>query len=108
MSEARPAERLTLGTAGSHDQGSVVARELRHTNLSDLVTNAREGTRDHRLERLLGVGSRLVLELAGGGLLNQVVRLGVGDLDERILLGAKGLSGRNVADTDRESLVGCG
>jgi hypothetical protein len=99
-------EQRTLRTASRHDQRRVVATEFRHTNLSDLVTNARESSRNHRLERLLDVGSRLVLKLARRGLFNERLRLLVGDADEVVLLRAESIAWRDIADTDRESLVG--
>jgi hypothetical protein len=37
---------LTLGTASSHDQGSIVSRELSHADISNSGTNRTERSRD--------------------------------------------------------------
>lgn len=96
----------TLGSAGGHDEGRVVAAELRHADLSDLGADLGEHAGDGRLERLVGVGPRLVLELARARLVDELVRLDIRLLDELVLLRSQRRAGRDVADADRESLVG--
>jgi hypothetical protein len=104
-SRAETELRRTLRAAGSHDERSVVAAQLRHTDLSHLVTNARQVAGDERLERLLQVRTGLTLELAAGRLLDVLVGLLVRLAYEAVLLGLQALAGRDVADTDREALV---
>lgn len=105
-SDRRTRQKRTFRTAGSHDERCVVPAQLGHTNLSDLVTDARQVTRDHRLERLLDVGTGLALELAPSGEVDVFVRLLVRVLDESVLLRLELLAGRDVADPDREPFVG--
>jgi hypothetical protein len=101
------AGRRTLRTASSHDQRRVVATQFLHTDLSNLITNLRQVSRDLTLERLFGVRTGEALEFPFGGLTDVVVGFAVGDRNEVVLFGAELDAGRDVGDTDGETLVGC-
>jgi hypothetical protein len=100
--------RRTLRTTSRHDQRRVVPTKLLHTNLSNLITNLWQISRDLTLERLFGVWTGKTLKLALGGLTDVGVGFAVSDGDEVVLFSAELDTGSDVRDTDRETLVGCG
>lgn len=80
--------------------------ELPHADLADFVTNVGEDRRDQGFQGLFLIATRLVLKQAFPRLGNELVTLGIGLLDHRVLLQRQFMTRSNIVYADGEPKVG--